>query len=415
MFSFEKFKGMNELLNDNIEKDNFFFENKDYFLTNILSYDTEIINEEQNLADFSFHYSNNEEQNLAYFPFHYSNNDLPNLTNEKFSTNFISKKKKNNYYDYQNITNNEEEYNDGPEPTPYLLETIIEIFERNLKENQYEKIIKNINFKRGEPRDLHLNKTKKHMLYEDFLKELEEKSKGNATNNNKKRGKQTNIENKFVYHDKMCSDNIIKKIKAILFDYAIKFLNNLLNNIMSNNSNILFKLDYYEYVNRLKRNIDLLYLNTSLKDLFSGKVSLKHLKKAKIDKRDVENEEIKKFINHNCETIKNILNNCGDDTISFIFNMTFRDWIDIFLLKKNINDILDKFKNMNYKNINFEAIKKSLIGIDEVLEKIMNKNQSGDYLTLFIVYLYNYERWFYMKKTKIKKKKISNQKDIFNN
>ena len=184
----------------------------------------------------------------------------------------------------------------------------------------------------------------------------------------------------------MIPDNIIKKIKAKIFEYPVLFLNNILNNHKEEDK--LFKLDY-KYINRLNKEQDLKFLNMSLKELFSKEISRKHIK----------NGRTKDF---NKEYIDTILENQRDNTILFIFNITFRDWLELFTLKKNIHEIIIKY---DYKDIDYERIEKSLYGIDNLLNKIMNNNDN-EYLTNFIFHLYNYEKWF-CDKTGRKKKNIS--------
>jgi hypothetical protein len=65
--------------------------------------------------------------------------------------------------------------------------------------------------------------------------------------------------------------------------------------------------------------------------------------------------------------------------------MTFKDWSDIFTRKKKIEH-----------DIEFE-------GLRLALEEIMKKNED-DYLTRFVFYLYNYNRWFQNKKGRKKRK-----------
>ena len=85
--------------------------------------------------------------------------------------------------------------------------------------------------------------------------------------------------------------------------------------------------------------------------------------------------------------------------------MCFRDWLELFTLKKNLNYILLKY-DIPEKDIDCERIQKSLYGLDNLLIKIMSENDK-EYLTMFIFLLYNYERWFYNKigrKSRIKSK-----------
>ena len=208
-------------------------------------------------------------------------------------------------------------------------------------------------------------------------------------NIDKKRGRKTNEIKDIGIHNKMIPDNIIKKIKAKIFEYPIIFLNNIINNNKTEDK--LFKLDY-QYVNRLNREQDLKYLDLKLKELFSKEISPKYITEQR------QKDSNKKFIS-------NLLTNQSDNTILFAFNITFRDWLDVFTLKKNFKDIIFKYDYLE-KDIDYERIQKSLYGVDNLLNKIMVENNK-EYLTMFIFLLYNYERWFYNKKgrkTKTKRK-----------
>ena len=114
----------------------------------------------------------------------------------------------------------------------------------------------------------------------------------------------------------MASDNIIKKIKSEIFKYLAKFLNNIINDMKTpEENNKIYRINYC-FINQLNREIDLRYLNMPLKDLFSllG-VSPKY--------RTIDPES-------NKNNIKKLLNGQKDEAIKFAFNMTFRDWLDIF-------------------------------------------------------------------------------------
>ena len=67
--------------------------------------------------------------------------------------------------------------------------------------------------------------------------------------------------------------------------------------------------------------------------------------------------------------------------------MTFREWIDIFLLKKESNIIIN--------------------GLEDLLTDIYAKNDNDNhYFSCFVYYMYNYEKWFIIKKgrnTQVKK------------
>ena len=189
----------------------------------------------------------------------------------------------------------------------------------------------------------------------------------------------------------MWADNIIKKIKTAIFKYPLLFLNNILKAFPTTNKYELLKIDY-EFVMRLKKEEELKLLDMSLKDIFSKNISSKYTKYEK---------------NFNKKIIENILNKKVnvDDTILFVFNMTLRDWLDIFTLKKTVNDIYNKTNYINYQNVDFEKIEKNLVRIDKFLKIINEKNKDEEYMSHFIFYLYNYERWFYLKRGRNRNKK----------
>ena len=97
----------------------------------------------------------------------------------------------------------------------------------------------------------------------------------------------------------------------------------------------------------------------SLKEIFSKNIS------SKITKYDS---------NFNKHIIENILNNKNkkvNDTVLFAFNITLRNWLDIFTLKKSVKDIINDYKDKNYKDIDSEKKEKCLVGIDKLLNEIM--------------------------------------------
>ena len=193
----------------------------------------------------------------------------------------------------------------------------------------------------------------------------------------------------------MCSDNIIKKVKTVIFNYILYFLNNILSSADETCSlyNVKLKKLDYKYVNELRKEKELEILNMRLKEIFSKKIS------PKVTKYNS---------NFNKNIIEKILNNKNkkvNDTILFVFNMTLKNWLDIFTLKKSVIDIINEYKDKKYKDIDSDKIEKSLVGIDNLLNQIKEKNGEF-YLPYFIFCLYNYERWFYLKKgRKIIKKK----------
>ena len=309
--------------------------------------------------------------------------------------------KYDNRYDFLNkITEN----NEGNTPFLYTFEDILNIFKKDEYKNKFNEINKIYNNnKEIEEDNLSLEKKGKIALFEqeeniekqlinrvNLKEKIEDNRKIKIKLDNNKRGRKTNEIKNIAIHNKMAPDNIIKKIKAEIFKYPIVFLNNILDNNKKSEEK-LFKINY-QFINRLNREQDLKFLDMKLKELFSKEISPKYI----TDKRQKD---------FNKQYINRILNAQKDNTILFAFNITFRDWLDLFTLKKNIRQILIKY-DYSDKDIDCERIQKSLYGVDNLLNKIMNGNDK-EYLTMFIFLLYNYERWFYKKigrKTRIKKK-----------
>ena len=343
---------------------------------------------------------------------------VPNLNNKSINlNNFLSINKDSNLENIHlppsppNVNSNEEISTEFPskqniynEPLLYSFDNILNIFKMEEHKIKFNDIINKFNEEKAKEQLQLLEKKRKRTFYDDeynYIYELMDKTKQNEyeimqdepNNNNNKRGRKTNKTKNVSIHDKMVPDNIIKKIKAKIFEYPIVFLNNILNN--NKEEDKLFKLNY-KFINKLNRKQDLKYLDMSLKELFSKEISPKYIK----EKRQEDSNKI---------YISKILNNQKDNTILFVFNMTFRDWLDLFTLKKSINDIIIKYDYLD-KNIDCERIQKSLYGVDNLLKKIMNENDK-EYLTMYIFFLYNYERWFYNKKGRISKPKTKNEQN----
>ena len=80
----------------------------------------------------------------------------------------------------------------------------------------------------------------------------------------------------------------------------------------------------------------------------------------------------------------------GNDKIIKLLNMSFSEWIDIFTMKKNLDDSFEFF------------------GLQSALRNMGNKNDDI-YLSKFIFYLFNYKAWF--KNKKGRRNKSCNEND----
>ena len=171
-------------------------------------------------------------------------------------------------------------------------------------------------------------------------------------------------------NDKNRSDNIIKKIKGYYLHYLIIYCNIFIN---KNKKNIkreikLQNLNYKEYINNLKKDINIKMLNKKLKEILSYKINARC--------------KLGIYPDYNKKIISNIsVKEANNEKINNFFEMTFAQWINIFTLKNNIED-----------NIEFK-------GLESILKKIINDFKDNDaYLTRFVLYLYNYQRYFECKK-----------------
>jgi hypothetical protein len=207
-------------------------------------------------------------------------------------------------------------------------------------------------------------------------------------------------------HSKYSYDNIIKKVKLFLLKNALNFLNNILNNFLNKkrsvfyakytkktrmrddeSNNLLKPLDY-KYVYGIKKQSELSIFRMQLKEIFSKDISPKYKTFSKASNKIIIDEVLE--------------NEKDNEIIMFTFNLTFKEWLDIFLFKKELKS-----------NRNFNEDKmKDLINIFnhfdvQVLDEMYIINNNKKYLSAFIFLIYNYERYFSLKKgrNRVSKKK----------
>ena len=257
------------------------------------------------------------------------------------------------------------------------------------------------------------NKIKDNFIIDEKIVNIEEyisdntfinKKRRNRTNqkktkeDKKKLGRKKKDDPQKGKHTKHSNDNMIKKIKSHLLDYLTLFVNNILNSlfnenkiksyikIMKNNKSIddpkkedlIKNLDYNKIMNKTEKQINLKFLKMPLKDFLSQDISEKYKTLNK---------------NTNKRVIEEILINENDnEIINCIFKrLTLGDWIDIFTYKKELKDL--GFSNQE----NNKFIMDNFIRVDKLLEEIYDLHNEDNYFSRFIIILYNFERWFYIK------------------
>ena len=252
------------------------------------------------------------------------------------------------------------------------VENIKKIFSKNKNLSQInEKFQENDNIKEEEDK---LLKRKRKRDEKNSVTRVEIKEE-----NKTKRGRKRNDNSNRQEHNKNSSDNIIKKIKTQLFVYLFQFLNNMFE---FEKDQKLCKLDY-KIINQINKDNEIKLLRTTLEDLFSSDISPKYISKS----TDFNKKLILKKIKPK-EEVKDY------DTVLFVLNMTFGEWFDLFRYKKDIKDIQKEYQQID--NIKFDKIAKSFVYVDNLLNKMIKK-QDEKYFSLFIFFIYNYERWFAIK------------------
>ena len=151
----------------------------------------------------------------------------------------------------------------------------------------------------------------------------------------------------------------------------------------------LLKINY-KHIDQLEKKKNLVLFEMSLSDIFSLDVSSKYSSK----KEDYNKVLISGILEKEIEVE-------DFDTIMFLFKITLNDWIDLFTYK---TDILTLINEYNASNVNYNKIQNNFIGVNHLLNKISEKNDCK-YYTLFLLYIFNFQRWFYIKRGRILKKK----------
>ena len=212
-------------------------------------------------------------------------------------------------------------------------------------------------------------------------------------------------------HNKFSPDNIINKIKNILKQKLLYFVNNVINNIYditerkiilnnlnipNNHESLLIKdIDYKTLADKKSKNVNLSLLKLSIKTFLSQKISARY---RSFNCNDESLYQCNKLL------INSLLNdNENRNLFNFIFNdLTVDNFLDIFIYKKEISDFYG-FNQINEKEQHI--LQKSLIRIETVFQEIKDES---NYFLCFILLIYNYKRYFIIKQSRNRKKSIKN-------
>ena len=253
---------------------------------------------------------------------------------------------------------------------------------------------------------------KLNILFDNKIDNYELESKREVLESNTVRRRRRNKSKDIIYRP----DNILSQLINILNSALLNFINKLITALYTKEEinqilkglhlsieiskedlkQVIKKNDYKCRYNLKKIDDIKKLLKLTLKEYFSFAISPKY-------------DLFKYPSNYNELIIGKILQDeTYKDIFEFIlFDLTVMDWLDIFLYKKDLEDI-EKFNSFYQK----EKIKESFEGIDLYIDKILYK-KDNIYFQCFALISYNLERFLFLKekrKTTKKKKLIQPRK-----
>ena len=277
----------------------------------------------------------------------------------------------------------------------------------DLNRENYEKLLLDPNCN-----DIYIQNIKEILTKNNNIRRINK----NQDNIIKKEEKKNNIgrkkknDNSKGNHNKYIPDNIVKKIKNRISDFLIEFTNNLINLIYNSNeiNKILLNLNLHKFklknqkkiikkiehkfsANLTKKEDNLKLLNSTLKEYLSNKISTKY-----VNYKENQNELI---ISKLLEDDEN------KDIFKFVFQeLKIEDWLQIYTHQKNIDDYIYRYDLSKEKEC---KIKKSIVGIDEYLKKLItleNENDNKLYYHCFLLLIYNFRLYLDLKEGRNHKK-----------
>lgn len=358
-------------------------------------------------------YNINEESSI-------DNDDIYNLYNpeEIFFRNDIIFKSSEDYLEIKyNVTTNKSgnsnlnetknKFSVKIEYKPYFEKEINQIIKQmDLNKENNEKFLLNPNYN-----NIYIQNIKEILTKNNNIRRIN-KNQDNIIKKEEKKnsiGRKKKNDNSKSNHNKYIPDNIVKKIKNRISDFLIEFINNLINSIyntneinkillnlnlhkfkLKNQKKIIKKIEHKFSANLTKKEDNLKLLNSTLKEYLSNKISTKY-----VNYKENQNELI---ISKLLEDDKN------KDIFEFVFQeLKIEDWLQIYTHQKNIDDYIYRYDLSKEK----DKIKKSIVGIDEYLKKLItleNENDNKLYYHCFLLLIYNFRLYLDLKEGRNHKK-----------
>ena len=251
------------------------------------------------------------------------------------------------------------------------------------------------------------NDSRIEIVKKDITEKLDTRSKRtNKRLKNKediKFGRKKKEDLSFRIHNKYATDNIIIKIKNVMKKYLIIFVNNIIISLYGSKKineirtilnlpkhaslSLIKDINYKSIANKTRKKDNLDLLTISVEEFLSSSVSTRY--------RKINKEEYNNLSKYNQIIIDFLFkDNLNRDMFNFIFkNLKIEDWLSIFIYQKELND----FHSFNYLGESQKKIiEESFIKIDDIFDKL---SEEGDlYFFCFLLLIYNYKRYFLIKR-----------------
>ena len=251
------------------------------------------------------------------------------------------------------------------------------------------------------------NDSRIEIVKKDITEKLDTRSKRtNKRLKNKediKFGRKKKEDLSFRIHNKYTTDNIIIKIKNVMKKYLIIFVNNIIISLYGSKKineirtilnlpkhaslSLIKDINYKSIANKTRKKDNLDLLTISVEEFLSSSVSTRY--------RKINKEEYNNLSKYNQIIIDFLFkDNLNRDMFNFIFkNLKIEDWLNIFIYQKELND----FHSFNYLGESQKKIiEESFIKINDIFDKL---SEEGDlYFFCFLLLIYNYKRYFLIKR-----------------
>lgn len=286
---------------------------------------------------FNFKCLENDYNQISFFPF--KENNMEENLNPIELNEIDEKSSEDEYYERlyihkNNIISKEKQNN--------------EIRETDITEQKF------LNKKRS------MEKSELYELFENGNYKEEENINVKIKGDNHKKGRYKKGEdNNGAKHNKFKKDNIMRKIKASLFNYHLKLLNEKLKN-----QNQKFKILPAKLKENVNKNINLMLLDKKLCDIY---------KKPPLDDNRFANDK------GNSKLIDKIYKDNNLPEVIELLNMSFKEFLD-YIRKNEKDKYLDTIREKEKKNQNTKDLDNYIKEVEDLLD--------------------HYEEWFEQKREK---------------